>query len=118
MDELVAWLRVQLDNDERVARALQARGYGGIYPDGHSPEGDAFLERFDEARVLAEVDAKRRLLAPHATGDFPHDPDDGPGDYSWTERCDGCGQETPCQTLRLLALPYADQPGYREEWRP
>lgn len=24
----------------------------------------------------------------------------------------------PCSTLRLLALPYSDRPGYREEWRP
>ena len=24
----------------------------------------------------------------------------------------------PCATLRLLALPYADHPDYREEWRP
>jgi hypothetical protein len=71
-----------------------------------------------EADVLAEVDAKRRIIAMHATGDFPYDPDDGPGDYSWTERCDGCGEATPCLTLRLLALPFAGRPGYRDEWRP
>jgi hypothetical protein len=23
----------------------------------------------------------------------------------------------PCATLRLLALPYADRPGYRKEWK-
>jgi hypothetical protein len=28
------------------------------------------------------------------------------------------GADWPCLTLRLLALPYADRPGYREEWRP
>jgi hypothetical protein len=24
----------------------------------------------------------------------------------------------PCPTVRLLAQPYADRPGYRDEWRP
>lgn len=24
----------------------------------------------------------------------------------------------PCPTLRMLALPYADHPDYRQEWRP
>jgi hypothetical protein len=24
----------------------------------------------------------------------------------------------PCDTLKLLALPYADHPDYRDEWRP
>jgi hypothetical protein len=27
-------------------------------------------------------------------------------------------QGWPCQTLRLLALPYADHPDYRPEWKP
>jgi hypothetical protein len=26
--------------------------------------------------------------------------------------------DEPCETLRLLALPYVDHPDYREEWRP
>lgn len=24
----------------------------------------------------------------------------------------------PCRTLRLLAVPYSEHPGYRPEWRP
>ena len=24
----------------------------------------------------------------------------------------------PCFVIRCLALPYANRPGYREEWRP
>jgi hypothetical protein len=24
----------------------------------------------------------------------------------------------PCETLRILAVPYADHPDWREEWRP
>lgn len=30
-----------------------------------------------------------------------------------------CANEVhPCQTLRLLAAPYAERPGYQEGWRP
>lgn len=33
--------------------------------------------------------------------------------------CLGCGSwSTPCPTLRLLAVPYADHPDYWQEWRP
>lgn len=71
----------------------------------------------DPARVLREVEAKRRLLKPHSTGDFPYDPDgDGPGNYSWTERCDECYKPTPCPTVRALASAYSDRPGYDPSW--
>lgn len=33
---------------------------------------------------------------------------------AWDEKAG----ESNCLTLRLLAPPYADRPGYREEWRP
>ncbi len=74
---------------------------------------------------MADVEAKRRLIDEHSTtftsiwwpeaeaceveccktcsGD-EHDPDEA--------------VEHPCPTLRLLALPFADHPDYREEWRP
>jgi hypothetical protein len=38
--------------------------------------------------------------------------------------CGTCGSvddspvEWPCDTVLALALPYADHPDYREEWRP
>lgn len=61
------------------------------------------------ARVLASHSAKRRIIALHfRTSYLPgDDPDDG---------CIVCGG-WPCDTLRLLALPYADHPDYRQEWR-
>lgn len=68
---------------------------------------------WDPARVLAECDAKRRIFKIHSeivTGDIP------------TERAfDFCNEDLeqhPCPTLRLLALPYAEHPDYRDEWRP
>ena len=56
------------------------------------------------ARVLAECEAKRAVVGLH------------PEMLGW---CQGCAHESyPCRTLLALALPYADHPDYREEWRP
>jgi len=32
--------------------------------------------------------------------------------------CHNIGDDGPCSTLRLLALPYADHPDYVDSWRP
>lgn len=138
MTDLAAWLTAQLDADERIARAATAGPWSvddvscaeAIYgPDGwttvvaggrwggeasvfESTEDAIHIAEHDPARVLREVEAKRGLLAEHT-------PRDG--------RCRVCaahanGQWTrfraPCTTLRLLALPYADRPGYQEGWAP
>jgi len=63
-------------------------------------------------RMLAEFQAKRRIVEEHAGGGGP--------------LCEACADglwnlertSLPCPTLRLLALPYADHADYREEWRP
>lgn len=63
------------------------------------------------ARVLADVDAKRRIIELHREETLPYDVS--------TRRCYECNNEAiPCPTLRVLALPYADHPDYRKEWRP
>jgi hypothetical protein len=69
------------------------------------------MARWDPARVLAEVDAKRRILTAH-TAMMPGwcTTCDVPGDYR--------GNLSGCETLRLLAMPYADHPDYRPEWTP
>jgi hypothetical protein len=79
------------------------------------------IARHDPARVLAEVEAKRAILRWHST---PHTVVDGfcadeggPCTHRGEAECSLCG-ETACATLRLLALPYADHPDYREDWRP
>lgn len=65
---------------------------------------------YDPARVLADIEAKRRLVDLHVDG--------GPGGCYCLE----CGDITvawPCPTLRLLALPHAGHTDYRaEEWSP
>lgn len=64
------------------------------------------IARHDPARVLADVEAKRRIVEEANL----YLCDSGPG----------CGYRTKHghNVLRLLALPYADHPDYREEWRP
>lgn len=57
------------------------------------------------ARILAECDAKRELLALADPYDFA---DDG-----------GTGMSVHADTiLRILAVPYAAHPDYQNEWRP
>lgn len=145
MDDLVQWLHAQLDDDERTAQAAAAGPWSTrwtgqehelvaparAYPIAEwtyaiatqEPEASAqraecdtanadHIARHDPERVLCEIKAKRQLLAEHA-------PRDG--------RCRVCAAHAydswtrfraPCPTLRLLALPYADRPGYRDDWRP
>ncbi|MDG4749324.1 DUF6221 family protein [Micromonospora sp. WMMD718] len=147
MDDLVTWLREQLDEDERAAR--KAAAVCGCHPpatrwlfseestDGRilvvdDPHPDPrrrlarrwnrtfdglfmaeHIARHDPARVLAEVDAKRRIL-----------------DFLEYDRVDVSQAAGPPITvpgqrpaiahpvLCMLALPYAGRPGYRDEWRP
>jgi hypothetical protein len=57
---------------------------------------------------LADIDAKRAILALHSD---QHDcTGNGPNAYEYPYR--------GCDTLRLLALPYVGRDGWREEWRP
>lgn len=60
--------------------------------------------------LLAEVEAKRRIVMAHA---HEHECVNSDG-----ERTANDAGEWPCQTLRLLVLPYAGHPAYDESWRP
>lgn len=126
----------RVDVDHSIERVVACtRAWRGVH-----------IARHDPARVLREIGAKRRLLDLHtpewATVEWPHD-QNGKGE---AQVCRSCGNRdidswvnwrpavgeagvlpdgvkppyvvAPCPTLRLLALPYADRPGYREEWRP
>jgi hypothetical protein len=132
--DLMAWLRQQIDEDERVALAVKPLGVtvdmGGNelphtflhsrgtyasedgYPRRESdPAAAAHFARHDPARVLAEVAAKRALL-------------DGceetlAGGDSWDPQTDGgCSEEFELArfVIRQLAQPFAGRPGWREEW--
>ena len=107
--------------------------------DGLSHQADVLLAaRFKPSTVerrarerLAECDAKRRIIAAY----LPPGADPHPGlpcinyegqDLASYDEYDTCHRHLKASeklihhdyVLRLLALPYADRDGYREEWRP
>ena len=129
--DLVAFIRAQLDEDERIARAADSgrwlpedKGITFEYraDDFHGGEAQARLvadtranqEHIAEwwpARVLAEVDAKRRILDWLEDVQRFMDLDE----MSWYR----LGGEVDIDLAhRLLALPFAGRPGFREEWKP
>ncbi|MEV0441836.1 DUF6221 family protein [Streptomyces spectabilis] len=165
MDDLVQWLRAQLDEDERIARAASDgpwRSYTGpektwltkddlMHPVAtwHHMTGapvimtamwadSNHIAEWNPARVLCEIDAKRQALGA-TNADCPEGcqvehafsgscalrsrgpawEEDG---RRWVRDERGARTEAPpvfpAWAVRLLALPYADRPGYREEWRP
>lgn len=69
-------------------------------------------------RVLDECDAKRRIVKRAANMAVPYAPADpdfwNPYQYAEEEGIEEMGR----WLLQTLALPYADHPDYREEWRP
>lgn len=137
--DFVVWLRAQLDDDERGPRSLSGESWSAaeevfgvrritvdyatvmVVPAVLSVRAE-HIARWDPARVLAEVDAKRRIIDEHyvATGYDGHRADaDVCGRCAEDDQAGGSvGDPWPCTTLRLLALPYSGRPGYRQEWRP
>ncbi|HEY9414308.1 MAG TPA: DUF6221 family protein [Pseudonocardia sp.] len=118
-DDLVAWLREQLDEDERIAREANQPGerwFASGDPSVNLHALTAHAQRWNPARAVAEVEAKRRIIARH-----------GMLEVFGTKVCAYCatlqGQRPgngywPCPEILDAALPYADRPGYRDEWRP
>ena len=128
MDDLVTWLRAQLDEDERVAQeAAQSAGEpewrDGVLLSGNVKgidvdegtvvmgpwSGELFevgehIARHDPGRVLVEVAAKRRILDDCAS----YVDDEG----------DAVTDGLSVRVIALLALPFVDRPGYRPEWAP
>ncbi|WP_098010476.1 DUF6221 family protein [Streptomyces sp. sk226] len=140
MDDLVQFLRDRLAEDEQAARAAtwdewdsahwtahhRARYDGRWVIVDHAEEGvteltphaadDAgvaqHIARHDPARVLREVEAKRRLLTDYEENAADLDAQHAP-DMDCVGRADGL--ET---ALQHLATAYADRPDYRDAWRP
>ena len=122
MDDLVTWLRAQLDEDERVAKkAGEAMGFDDpSFPDYRTYDGweleaaDAFIAHLSPARVLREVESKRRILDEVISLidqlDAQIESEWGSGGYNSTGESDAL--------VKLLALPFADRPGYQEAWKP
>ena len=119
---VVAWLTYRhpdgsMDHTEVAAAAVEV-------PDawvsaGREAEGFASAKViYDERRVLAECESKRAIVALHAAYPTPQEMT-----YGTIIACSTCGSvddspvEWPCDTLRLLAQPYADHPDFDPAWR-
>ncbi len=76
----------------------------GPADDPQSMRDARHIARHDPARVLAECEAKRRIVELIRRDN---------GDWCSPDRL-GLGE----MVLETLALPYADHPDYRDEWRP
>ncbi|MCW2905141.1 MAG: hypothetical protein JWO67_7406 [Streptosporangiaceae bacterium] len=147
-EDLVAFLRARLDEDEAIAKdAAMRRGpmwcveeqppvqwgddprdefvlAGGkpIVESGSEYGGFLVVEhiaRHDPARVLAAVEAKRGIMEQVFRYEAKID-----GEWACCHSADeiraGYCAETPVNEigiLRLLALPYAEHPDYRPEWK-
>jgi hypothetical protein len=145
-DDPAAFLKARLDEDAAAARAVNdhsepwtgqwepreqhalqthngwvlavANAHGGDF----APGVVEHIARYDPARVLREVQAKRAILAVHA----PREGGDGAG--AEIQVCQTCswdgnagdveGDPYPCETIRIELAIYRDRPGYRQEWKP
>ncbi len=135
LDELVAFLEERLDDDEYGAKAARSEAWmveqdaaatPGQVPaesrvvigaDGESGiarvngrDRALHIARHDPARVLHEIEAKRRILQEVTRVE----PDAPPGTVGRPEGAN----VTMVAVLEMLALPYADHGDYRAEWRP
>ena len=87
---------------------------------GSFPAGLAHFERFDPARVLADVAAKRGILELHPTSEYrAYWVKDAPTTYRcFCQEEDGVIQGVePCDTKRLLAQPYHAHPDFDPAWK-
>ncbi|TXS23100.1 hypothetical protein EAO70_04830 [Streptomyces sp. adm13(2018)] len=114
MDDLIAFLRARLDDaaaESQQWHQLECEVH--VHLTGAAPSvlaATSFLQDVPgavcdcggPARVLAEVDAKRRRL--ELLADAIHR---GHDDY-----------DIATELLPLEALPYADHPDYQDTWRP
>jgi hypothetical protein len=131
VEDLAAWLTAVWDEEEEAMRRVGERVWF-VCDDGHveeprredgPPFGSGEYERRDDgeyrlpnhhntwllaldpASVLARIAAYKELLALHSG-----DNDEACQSYA------GNWIYEPCETLRLLASPYADRDGFRSEW--
>lgn len=126
-DDLIAFLRARLDEDERLARAAadEVEVVGGSW-DGaahimlarasYDDTADHFA-RHDPARVLAEVDAKRQIVDTRSAirERLSYWQSQEHETFEAMARADLHRLD---DVLSILATAYADHPDYREEWRP
>jgi len=103
MPDLIEFLKARLAEDERIASAGPP-----------SPWEMSGLLPFDPIRILAEVEAKRRIID-RLVAAGKADRDEEGTEEGWITASVLISLTT---TACLLAQPYANHPDYQEEWRP
>lgn len=135
MDDLVAFLRARLEEDEAEdwhRRACQTHTkMPANAPLLFGPGAPLTCNCPVPERLMAEVDAKRKIVDAYLpAGQDPHPglpcinyEGQDPAAYSGYDSCErhiaaNARLLRSDYVLRLLALPYTDHPDYSEEWRP
>jgi hypothetical protein len=128
-EDLIDWLRAQIDDDEQIALAIDVKEWAedsSWFKDMLDPlpsqrrerpawlpmitvEDVRHIARHDPARVLQEVEAKKRRLDRHRRV--------AADDTDWVA-CSHCHVTWPCPDLIDDLLIFSGRPGFREEWRP
>jgi len=106
---LTEFLTDRIAEDEAEAHVFDWAEPGEYEASDVEASGEYVTIYMAPSRLLAECEAKRRIIEVHLSGD------------AWCDHCSGGehrGNPDACPTLRLLALPYADHPDYDETWRP
>jgi hypothetical protein len=98
---LAEFLLARVAEDEAVARAA-GTGWAGPEPMGAIEGGDSVF--VSPARVLAECEAKRSVLALHRSGD------------AWCDYCSHSVVDDRCPTIRALAAVFRDHPDFDPAW--
>jgi hypothetical protein len=105
MSDLVDFLLARITEDE-----ARPRGFGAIAMEVDA-EGSPTGRLLVPARILAECEAKRRVVELYL---------EARRSYEWDRNDTGFAAEAWAYeaVVKQLALPHADHPDYREEWRP
>jgi hypothetical protein len=105
------WYDGEFDKDHQTARADLRSSTGSITAHGALPRPVAeHVARWQPARVLAEIEAKRRIIARYAYRRSMQ-PEDGTAPNRWDDLT-----RHYWEVCRDLAAPYADHPDYQPEW--
>lgn len=124
---ITEFLLARIEEDEKYARAAGGRRWASwnrswdATPSRDIADGterlfpvpaqyDEHVAQWDPARVLAECEAKRRIVEMHPVY-ADNDQHDCPGEWP-----NYAGPGDPCPTLLALASVHADHPDYDAAW--
>jgi Family of unknown function (DUF6221)/Nudix N-terminal len=135
-DELVPWLRAEIEADKRAASPKIIRERWVLDPEPWEAHATGIVNergagiaacvgdyaalhivRHGPLDVIADCEAKLAVLDLHCGEPLETDLPDG--DYRVRQVCTRCDDGYwPCRTVRLIGYAYRLRDGYREAWKP